>query len=100
MMRCVKCCFSWVGTDVSQITDHLAYQFNITGENAVSFYVEVKDGRLHIEPYEYYDRDAAFTCKADTLFKIIEGKTDHVVAFTSQKLKVDGDIEKKAGLAE
>ena len=29
------------GTDVSGITDHLAYQFNITGEGADSFYVEV-----------------------------------------------------------
>ena len=88
------------GTDVSQITDHLAYQFNITGESAGSFYVEVKEGRLHIEPYEYYDRDAVFTCKADTLFKIIEGKTDPVLAFTLQKLKVDGDIGKALRLKE
>ena len=88
------------GTDVSQITDHLAYQFNITGDSAGSFYVEVKDGRLHIEPYEYYDRDAVFTCKADTLFKIIEGKTDPVAAFTLQKLKVDGDIGKALRLKE
>ena len=68
------------GTDVSKITDHLAYQFNIVGEGAGSFYVEVKEGQLYIEPYEYYDRDAIFTCKADTLFKIIEGKTDPVLA--------------------
>ena len=87
-------------TDVSQITEHLAYQFNITGESAGSFYVEVKDGRLHIEPYEYYDRDVVFTCKADTLFKIIEWKTDPVVAFTLQKLKVDGDIGKALRLKE
>ena len=87
-------------TDVSQITDHLAYQFNITGEGAGSFYVEVKEGRLNIEPYEYYDRDAVFTCKADTLFKIIEGKTDPVAAFTVQKLKVDGDIGKALRLKD
>ena len=53
-------------TDVSHVTEHLAYQFNITGEGAGSFYVEVKDGKLNIEPYEYYDRDAIFICKADT----------------------------------
>lgn len=50
-------------TDVSHITEHLAYQFNITGEGSGCFYVEVKDGKLIIEPYEYYDRDAIFICK-------------------------------------
>ena len=88
------------GTDVSSITDHLAYQFNITGEGAGSFYVEVKEGNLYIEPYEYYDRDAIFTCNADTLFEMIEGKADPVDAFTQQKLKVDGDIGKALRLKD
>ena len=88
------------GADVSGITDHLAYQFNITGEGAGSFYVEVKEGRLYIEPYEYYDRDAIFTCSADTLFQMIDGKTDPVAAFTLQKLKVDGDIGKALRLKD
>ncbi len=98
IFQAVKQKFS--GTDVSRITDHLAYQFNITGEGAGSFYVEVKEGRLYIEPYEYHDRDALFTCKADTLFKIIEGKTDPIAAFTFQKLKVDGDISKALRLKD
>lgn len=80
-------------TDVSNIHEHLAYQFNITGEGEGIFYVEVKDGQLNIEPYEYFDRDAIFICKAETLFKIISGKTDPVVAFTLGKLKVEGSIE-------
>lgn len=90
----------FAGADVSHITEHLAYQFNIQGEGAGSFYVEVKEGKLYIEPYEYYDRDVIFTCKAETLFKIIEGKTDPVLAFTMQKLKVDGDIGKALRLKE
>ena len=52
--------------DVSDINEHLAFQFNITGEAEGIFYAEVKDGRLSVEPYEYYDRDAIFTCTADT----------------------------------
>jgi len=89
------------GTDVSDITEHLAYQFNIEDKEAGgSFYVEVKDGRLYIEPYEYYDRDAAFTCSPDTLNKIISGSLDPVAAFTVQKLKVDGSIEKALRLKE
>lgn len=80
-------------TDVSGVQEHIAYQFNITGEGAGSFYVEVKDGKLYIEPYEYYDRDAIFICKAKTLFDIISKKTDPVLAFTLGKLKVEGSIE-------
>ena len=55
--------------DVSDIQEHLAYQFNITGEAAGIFYVEVKEGKLYVEPYEYYDRDVIFTCSAKTLKK-------------------------------
>lgn len=86
--------------DVSRIDQHLAYQFNITGEGEGAFYVEVKDGELHIEPYEYYDRDAVFICAADVLFKIISGKLDPIAAFTLGKLKVEGDLGKALLLKE
>ena len=42
-------------TDVSMIGEHLAYQFNIVGEGEGAFYIEVKEGQLFIEPYEYYE---------------------------------------------
>ena len=80
--------------DVSGVTEHLAYQFNITGEGEGIFYVEAKEGKLYVEPYEYYDRDAMFTCTAETLKKIAEGKLDPIFAFTTQKLKVEGNIDK------
>lgn len=80
--------------DVSGVREHLAFQFNITGEAAGSFYAEVRDGELYVEPYEYHDRDAAFTCSADTLLKLADRKMDPVAAFTLGRLKVDGDIGK------
>lgn len=86
--------------DVSGINEHLAYQFNIEGEGEGAFYVEVKDGQLFIEPYEYYDRDAIFICKHEVLFKIISGKLDPVHAFTVGKLKVEGDLGKALRLKE
>ncbi len=84
----------------ADITEHLAYQFNITGEGEGIFYVEAKDGKLFVEPYEYFDRDAMFTCTAETLLKIAEGKTDPIWAVTTQKLKVEGSIEKALRLKE
>lgn len=86
--------------DVSKIKEHLAYQFNITGEGEGAFYVEVKEGELFIEPYEYYDRDAIFICTAEVLFKMISGKLDPIAAFTIGKLKVEGDLGKALMLKE
>ena len=89
-----------MGTDVSGIGEHLAFQFNIVGEGEGIFYIEVKDGKLFVEPYEYFDRDAVFTCKAETLRKIADGKLDPILAVTLQKLKVDGNIEKALKLKD
>ena len=89
-----------MNADVSDIHEHLAYQFNVTGEESGIFYVEVKDGKLSVEPYEYYDRDAMFTASADTFNAIVEGKLDPVLAFTLQKLKVEGNFDKALKLNE
>lgn len=83
-----------MGADVSHVTEHLAYQFNITGEAEGIFYAEVKDGKLSVEPYEYYDRDAIFICSAETLRKLADGELDPIKAVTFGKLKVKGNIDK------
>lgn len=91
----------FMGADVSDIHEHLAFQFDIEDEEAGgAFYVEVKDGVLYVEPYEYYDRDAKFICAPDVLFRIADGEMDPVAAFTEQKLKVEGSIEKALRLKE
>ena len=91
----------FMGADVSDIHEHLAFEFNIEDEEAGgAFYVEVKDGVLYVEPYEYYDRDARFICAPDVLMKIAEGEMDPVWAFTTQKLKVEGSIDKALRLKD
>ena len=85
----------FMGADVSDIHEHLAYQFNIEDEEAGgAFYVEVKDGELYVEPYEYYDRVAMFISSPEVFRKIAEGQMDPVWAFTTQKLRVEGNIDK------
>ncbi len=85
----------FMGADVSDIHEHLAYQFNIEDEEAGgAFYVEVKDGELYVEPYEYYDREAMFISSPEVFRKIAEGQMDPVWAFTTQKLRVEGNIDK------
>ena len=90
----------FMAADVSDIHEHLAYQFNITGEASGIFYVEVRDGKIFVEPYEYFDRDVLFIGSADTFMKIAENKLDPVLAFTLQKLKFEGNVEKALRLKE
>lgn len=85
----------FMGADVSDIHEHLAFQFNIEdAEAGGAFYVEVKDGTLFVEPYEYYDRDAMFISTPEVFRKIADGEMDPVWAFTTQKLRVEGNIDK------
>lgn len=81
-------------------TDFLAAQINLSGNNGGVFYVEVKDGRIAVEPYEYNDRSCAVSMSADDFVKLMNGKLDAVAAFTLGKLKVDGDISKALEFAK
>lgn len=78
--------------DTSNVPGVLAFQFNVLDRKPGTFYVEIKDGVVSVEPYEYCDRNAIFSLKSANLVKMIEGKLDPVLAFTTGRLKVDGDI--------
>ncbi|MGN0435983.1 MAG: SCP2 sterol-binding domain-containing protein [Wujia sp.] len=80
--------------DTSKVSDFLAIQVNITGEGEGAFYVEVKNGKLSVEPYEYYDRQAKIIIKSKNFLALLDGKLDPVAAFTLGKLKIEGSIEK------
>ena len=73
---------------------HLAVQVNIIGEGEGAFYIELLNGKVYVEPYEYYDRDCIFIITADDFLAICEGSLDPVAAFTKGKLKIDGSIDK------
>ncbi len=91
----------FMGADVSDIGEHLAFQFNIEDREAGgAFYVEVKGGELYVEPYEYYDRDAMFICAPEVLLEIADGRLDPIAAFTEQRLRVEGNLEKALRLKE
>ena len=77
-----------------KIKDHLAIQYNITGEGAGAFYMEIKDGKISVCPYEYYDRDILVTGSGENLLAMLEGKLDMVGAYLSGKIKAQGDFSK------
>lgn len=77
--------------DISDV-GFMAVQVNITGGGSGVFYVEVKDGRISVEPYDYYDRQCALTIAGDDFARFVAGELDPVEAFTSSRLWVDGDL--------
>ena len=79
--------------DVSSVNGTRAFQINIEGKSVNGiFYIEIKDGKVNVEPYEYYDRNAILTMNGTNFIKLINGKLNPVTAFTTGKIKVDGDI--------
>lgn len=86
--------------DASGIEGHLAVQVDITGEGSGAFYIELNDGKIAVEPYEYYDRDCKLIISAEDFLSICDGSLDAVKAFTNGKLKVEGDIDKALQVSE
>lgn len=80
--------------DVSDVPGHLAVEIDIIGEGEGAFYIELKDGQLFVEPYEYYDNDCKFIVSAEDFLKMANGKLDSIFAFTTGRLRVEGSIDK------
>lgn len=79
--------------DISGI-DFLAVQINIEGDPQGVFYVEVKDGHISVEPYEYYDRQCWIGISAEDFYKLIDGKLDPGKAYDAGILRAEGDLGK------
>ena len=80
--------------DVSAIEGTQAIQINLAGKNAEGiFYIEVKDGKVNVEPYDYHDNWATVTVAPTNLFKILDGKMDAAAAYTSGKVEISGDVD-------
>ena len=81
------------GAKVSRAVGHVAFQFNVEGEAEGAFYLEITDGRINVEPYEYYDRDIIIFTSADVIMQMAEGSLSPRAAFTNGQLRILGDVE-------
>ena len=78
---------------VSKTVGHVAFQFNVEGEAEGAFYLEIDNGKINVEPYEYYDRDLIIVTSADVIMQMVEGKIQPRVAYTKELLKLYGDVD-------
>lgn len=72
----------------------MAIQVNITGKDGGVFYIKIADGKCDVQPYEYIDRSCRIELDQKTFTKLLEGKLNPVMAYTTGKLKVEGDLAK------
>ncbi len=79
-------------TIVSKTIGHTAFQFNIEGEAEGAFYLEISDGKIYVEPYEYYDRDIIIVTTADVIMQMVECKLQARAAYSNGQLRVLGDV--------
>ena len=63
------------------------------------FYVEIKDDRLTVAPFEYNDRQANLIISSENFVKLINGKLGAVNAFLTGRLKIEGDVGKAKEMA-
>ena len=82
------------GMDAGKIKEHLAIQFNVAGEAEGALYMEIRDGKVMIEPYEYYDRDILVFVETDALLSIADGELTIYDAFKEGKFYAEGNLAK------
>ena len=81
-----------INKDVSKI-ENIAFEFRVKDPEGV-FYAEVKNGKLSIEPYNYYNNNCVFTAKYKVFKKIINREISPISAYLTKKLRVEGDLGK------
>ena len=74
---------------VSDITEFIAVQFNIIGEGHGSFYVEICDGKMDVQPYNYWDNDISLNAFGGELLYALENKAADKLAFYGDNYKID-----------
>ena len=80
--------------DARSIFEHIAVQFNIEGEGAGIFYIEVAARKVCVEPYDYYDKDALGVVSSDALLAMSNGEMTAEEAIEKGLMKVSGDRQK------
>lgn len=80
-------------SDTKGIDAHIAVEFDIYGEGEGAFYVEVNNGTLAVEPYEYYDRDAKVIITGDELVKVFSEGKDPKESVEEGILMLEGDAD-------
>lgn len=88
----------FANADVNSLNGHIAIQIEVTEDGCGTFYAEITDGVLNIQPYDYRDNTAAVTLPHSTLFALLRRETTLPEAVAQEKAFVQGCMESAAKL--
>jgi len=78
-----------------QVLDDMAIQITLSDEDCGgTFYAQVKDKSLYVEPYDYKDNDAVIDITRKALVSILDGKSTFEKAVEKGEATVMGNIDK------
>lgn len=73
--------------DVSSLDD-FAFQFDIIGKGNGTFYIELKNGKLSVQPYDYHDRTALIIASQDDIVSLLSGQIDFIEKVRENQIKI------------
>lgn len=82
------------GVKTAGFEDFFAIQVNLTDEDCSGiFYIEYKDGKLSVQPYDYIDRTTVVTSQRSELMKVFNGTANAQNAIDKGKIEVGGNTD-------
>ncbi|MBQ6554039.1 MAG: SCP2 sterol-binding domain-containing protein [Firmicutes bacterium] len=73
---------------VSDINEHIAIQFDVTGEGCGVFYAEISEGSINVQPYDYRDNDISVSVDSAALITALETKAGDTLPFVGDEAKI------------
>ena len=86
--------------DASGVKGHLAVQVDVYGEGEGAFYIEVKDGKVDVQPYEYFDHDLRIRCTGGEIISLVEGKKKIIEEVAAQNIEALRNVSRIDDFAE
>lgn len=83
----------YANADTTKFSGHYAVQVNVIGEGEGAFYIEIADGKVNVQPYDYIDRNACLNVTVDTLKAIVNGNMNYSRAIQENHMAVEGDSQ-------
>ena len=72
----------------SDVEQTIAVQINIIGEGHGSFYLKIKDGKMEVKPYNYWDNDISLNVFGGELLFALENKASDKLGFYGDNYKI------------
>ena len=84
----------------ASIDGKVAVDIKLYGAFEAHMYIEVKDGALNVQPYDYIERDIEAAVSVENALAIIDGKLSIADALADGRLYAFGNVGAAAKLAK